>query len=301
MTSPRAWQRPEVGYTYWVLRYVPDPLRGEFINIGVVVGSPSGEWSIRRIHDLGRATRLGGDASECRNWLVRLEHLIEPKPLVNDLLDLRLRRLESVPDPEWMERLRRQQENNFQISEPRPVAASSAEEAAERLFGLLVVSPGERSMPRGRTRAVRALREEFYSHLSPKSLQPDVRLQAGAQTARVDFAVGRSSIVQLSQVVAFDVKNTEHLARSIQGNSYALSRLRKAGGSLENPRRRRHHAFSVSAEIPIRALYVPPTTTAQMAVHRMAMDAWQDLGVRAFEHGDEASLVAEAKQLLEAG
>jgi hypothetical protein len=291
---------PEVAYTYWVLRYVPVPVRGEFINIGVVVGGHGSEWAIRRIHDLGRANRLGGSPPEAANWLLRLENLISPIPTYFDnSLDLRLRKRDIAPDESWMERLRRQQENNFQISEARPVVASSADEAADRLFDLLVVSPTERAMPRGRTRAVRALKEEVYLRLPGRSYQSDVRLVAGAQRTRLEFAFGRSKITQLTQVVAFDVRAVDHLATTIQSSSYTFSRLRRQGAVLLNPRRKNQGEQAIERDVALRVLYVPPETPEQIDVYKMATDAWQDLGMHAYSFGEEPDLVKEAAFLVE--
>lgn len=299
MIQARGVAEPEAGFSYWVLRYVPVPVREEFINIGVVVGGENGDWAIRRIHDLGRVNRIGGNPSDTSNWLFRLENRIAPIPTsLDELLDLSPRKKNFSPDSAWMERLRRQQENNFQISEPRPVVAVSASEAADRLYDLLVVAPKERAEPFGRKLAVRALRDEIQMHLSRRAYQPDVRLLAGAQRARVDYAFGRSSVVQLTQVFAFDIKTTDHLANLVQSSSYTLSRLRKAGAEIRNPRRVKQPSQLVKRDVAVRVLYVPPVTDSQNSVFQMALDAWQDLDVKAYALGDEASLVREADQLV---
>lgn len=299
MIHARGAVEAEARFSYWVLRYVPVPVRGEFINIGVVVGGDNGEWAIRRIHDLGRVNRIGGDPSDASNWLFRLENHLSPvRTSFDNLLELPSPKKAFSPDGAWMERLRRQQENNFQISEARPVVAASASEAADRLYDLLIVAPKERAQPHGRRVAVRALRDEVQMHLSRRAYQPDVRLLAGAQRARVDYAFGRSSVVQLTQVFAFDIKTTDNLASQVQSSSYALSRLRKEGAELRNPRRANQPVQQVEHDVALRVLYVPPTNDSQHAVFQMALDAWQDLDVRAFALGDEASLVSEVDLLV---
>ena len=43
-------------YTYSVIRFVPDPVRGEFVNVGVLAGSDeSSEWELRTVENLKRA------------------------------------------------------------------------------------------------------------------------------------------------------------------------------------------------------------------------------------------------------
>jgi hypothetical protein len=44
-------------YVYSVVRYVPNPASGEFVNIGVIAGSDeTGDWSLRQAGNQRRAT-----------------------------------------------------------------------------------------------------------------------------------------------------------------------------------------------------------------------------------------------------
>ena len=46
-------------YAYALLRFVPDPIKGEFVNIGIIAGSDEEDrWEIRTIDRAGRATQL---------------------------------------------------------------------------------------------------------------------------------------------------------------------------------------------------------------------------------------------------
>ena len=43
-------------YIYSVLRFVPNPASGEFVNIGAIVGSDeNGEWELRTVENAKRA------------------------------------------------------------------------------------------------------------------------------------------------------------------------------------------------------------------------------------------------------
>lgn len=287
-------------YTYWVLRHVPDAVRGEFINIGVVVGQFDGDdWALRRLSNLGQANRLGGDARRSQNWLLRLQAMIDPDSLpLGQLVAFEVgaeRRLSAG----WMERARRQQRNNIQISEPSPVRASNAAQAADELFTTLVAPANARSIyPRGRSEAVRDLREALLTRLPNADVHRDVKLNVGLQTARFDFAVGRGGISQLSHVVSFQVKNTERVHQALQASSYAVKRLRESGGELINPHRRRNNYFALRPETPLRVLYIPPKTAPQIEVWKSAAEAWTHLGVRSYQFGEEDQIAEEAEQLL---
>lgn len=47
-------------FVYSVIRYVPDSARGEYVNIGLIVGSDdTHEWALRPVDDRSRAEQLG--------------------------------------------------------------------------------------------------------------------------------------------------------------------------------------------------------------------------------------------------
>ena len=43
-------------YLYSVVRFVPDPARGEYVNVAAILGSEeTGEWDVRQVENLRRA------------------------------------------------------------------------------------------------------------------------------------------------------------------------------------------------------------------------------------------------------
>lgn len=46
------------GYQYWLIRYVPNAVRGEFVNIGVLVGMDGKDWALRTVDSFTRASLL---------------------------------------------------------------------------------------------------------------------------------------------------------------------------------------------------------------------------------------------------
>jgi len=108
---------------------VPDPVRGEFVNIGVIAGGGA-DWSFRRVSNLGRAAQLGGSATTANPFLQRIAASIEARvpgelgaPFgKGDVEDLRVR-----------------MNNLVQLSEARPVLAVTSEEAVNLAFELMVV------------------------------------------------------------------------------------------------------------------------------------------------------------------
>src|SRR6266446_4004184 len=48
-------------YIYSLVRCVPDPQTGEFVNIGAIAGDPAtGDWSVRQVSNESRVRKLAG-------------------------------------------------------------------------------------------------------------------------------------------------------------------------------------------------------------------------------------------------
>ncbi|GAA1592197.1 hypothetical protein GCM10009804_55640 [Kribbella hippodromi] len=289
-----------MGYSYWLLRYVPDSARGEFVNVGLIVGSDeASDWAVRTVPSLARASRLGGDARVVQDWLDRIRLAVAPESL-----HVRRNQHESLPrlSLAWLDRIRRHLNNTLQISSPLPLRAASAESAADLLYDQLIVSSEGQVRSSERDSAVRELRDAFYTagELSPREVQRRVRLQVGRQHARFEFAIGEQRIAQLSQVWSFNRRSLDGLTQDIQASSYAIKRLREHGGVLLNPGRTNQRPIDLIPDVAIRVLYVPPSSAVQREVFADAEDAWADLGVVPFPLGQAEHLAEEAAHLLRA-
>lgn len=280
-------------YDYWVIRYVPDPIRGEFVNIAVVAGRGE-DWSFRRVGNLGRASRLGGSAAMTDSFMKRIE----------DAISLRLDTVQSlvpagpaVLGKGDIEDLRVRMNNIVQISNARPVLANSAEEAANLAFELMIVDTDTPVSHRSRTKVINKLRDAF--ELRPelaRHLAKSRRAFVGSQGANIDFAVKNRHVHQMSQVWAFDVKDTQRLQTNIQAWNYLLGLLRTEGGHLAE----KHN--QTGAEIPrsvdINAVFTPPDTSAGEEQFAIAQDGWNRLGVQIVPSSNSDSIVDEAERLL---
>ena len=283
----------QLRYDYWVLRYVPDPIRGEFVNIGVIAGWDD-DWSFRRVNNLRRAARLGGTASLTSSFLKRIEDAIDSNL---DSVEASLSRSSSRFNRGEAEDLRVRMNNIVQLSEPRPVLAATSEEAADMAYELMVVDSDAGVSHRSRTRVVHRLRDAF--ELNPDVVQHVARFQiaaVGSQETSVDFAIRDGFVHQMSQVWAFDVKNTRHLQTQIQAWNYLLGLLRHEGGQLAS--RSGHDVASIPPGVDVNAVFTPPNTTAGEEQFEIAQEGWQRLGVQVVSASDAGQVVAEAERLL---
>ena len=131
-------------YIYSLIRFVPNPARGEFVNVGAIVGSEeSSEWQVRRIENPKRARAMDENASLGTVWsfIDRVGVDIDSFEAATQLL--------SVSDVEltedWLWNLHADHQNVVQLSAPVPMVAESADDALEIVFDLMVLDPAVES------------------------------------------------------------------------------------------------------------------------------------------------------------
>lgn len=154
----------ETPYQYWILRYVPNTVRQEFVNVGVVVGRED-DWAVRAISNWDHAGRLGGDPSRAATWVEQLTEEAEASQR------LPLPEISSATALSTSEISRRQalHNNHVQIATGGPLVTTDAHSGAAMMFDLLVHDPDPQ--PR-RTRAVTRLRRQLGDTLRQWASQP---------------------------------------------------------------------------------------------------------------------------------
>lgn len=284
-------------HDYWVVRYVPDPVRGEFVNIGVVAGAGD-DFAFRRVSSLQRASRLGGSATVTHAFLNRISESISTTlDEMQAFMELPSDRMSRG----FIEDLRIRMHNIVQISPPRPVRAQSAEDAADIAFDLMVVDQGPVTVHRSRTLVARRLHEAF-AH------DPEVmRYVAQARHARVegqridyDVAVTDDVTLQMTQAWSFDLQNLKRLETNIQAWNYLMSLVRKEGGQLVRPRAPERSTLRIPDDVDINVLYRPPVSREGQRLFKTAQRGWRGLRIQALEETQAEKVVQEARELVSA-
>ncbi|NQX28312.1 DUF3037 domain-containing protein [Microbacteriaceae bacterium VKM Ac-2854] len=288
-----------MSYSYWLLRYVPDTVRGEFVNIGVIVGDDDrADWAIRTVESFVRANRLGGDASLSKSWLDRLVQRVAANQDTN--AQLYPVALDTGISRSWLDRQRSRLNNSVQISPPTPVATADAASAADLLFSRLVNEAAREERSTSRTRLVKNLRSRFEQ---TGRLQLGMNLQAkaeatvGRQHGQFDFAVGDRRAMQLTQAWAFQVKDLPRVDEMVRSWNYLAGRIRDEGANISGFGLGARSAL-VSPDVPIWAVHDEPTTDAQRESLLVAQEAWSKLGVRSVSSAEASVVAAEAAGLV---
>ncbi|NRQ33263.1 DUF3037 domain-containing protein [Nonomuraea sp. NN258] len=125
-------------YVYSVVRCLPDPRTGEFVNVGAIAGDPlAGHWAIRQRRDTERIRVFaGGPALEAATrCLLALSEEID-----RNRTALSLGEAEPLGE-NWLADLHRNHRNVVQFTEPAPVTANGPQEALAFVFDQLIDPP----------------------------------------------------------------------------------------------------------------------------------------------------------------
>jgi len=119
-------------FVYSLVRFVPDPARGEFVNIGTIAGSEeSSEWQWRQIENPVQARAIDDRKS--------LEAVWAFLDRVGREMDDYERSQVSLFEPNvelseaWLQQLYVAHRNVVQLTPPTPMVAASADEALDRV------------------------------------------------------------------------------------------------------------------------------------------------------------------------
>lgn len=276
-----------MSFQFSLIRFVPDPARGEFVNIGAVAGSDDArEWELRLVSNLSRAKALDdrGVLSKAFAYAAGLEDHIAALDLLPET---------GGPEPISFAMLRRQaaeMQNVVQFSPPTPVAADSAEAALELVFDQLVLDAARKSFPfEKKHRAQGAARQAYRAHGVPAAaVRERAPVRSGVFDGTFDFAVHNGRTIQLVQCWSFQLPNQADLAEQVKAWSWLVHEVRKEGGELTTG----DGAIEVPSELEIYAIAIPPVPGTESPAYEEAKAAFAENHVIELAP-DEADRVGE--------
>ena len=271
---------------FQLLRYVPDPLRNEFVHVGVLL----------REQGAGQASRPPMEVRFTRDW--RRVRCLDPDAdtTVLEGMEIELRnRLRHDSDGKMMRILDEALSLNVQMTAPKAYLAESLPAGVEELMRLYVDPPKRERVPRlsGRAAIQSVMRAEFehagvWDLLRKRIPASDytrpgdpLRLDAGYRpngVIRMFHAVSLEPGLDLAKVLAFSAASLRSGVERVEKASLELTAIiepaSKLGASDEDPDRLAMYRFGVETmeENQIRVL-----TTSDMS--RVAETARRELRV----------------------
>ncbi|WP_372719372.1 DUF3037 domain-containing protein [Novipirellula sp.] len=218
-------------YKYSVIRFVPSPVRGEFVNLGVIIGSDqTGEWLIEVVGSKSRASRLDDDkvlpllATDLERLQTTIESYSEPE-IFESGVEL---------SEDWLAGLSRNSRNLLQFSHPNAVVAEGLSQAFEKLWGRLIVE----SIPTKRNSMTKASVTAKYvtaltnSRLDSSHMKRRVKLETSKTHANIDVAVHNGVVKDITQCWSLQIKAAEPLLNEIKAWGWTIKTLRDHGGLI---------------------------------------------------------------------
>lgn len=285
-------------YIYSVVRFVPDTVRGEFVNVGVLAGSDeSSEWDIRTVGNQKRARSLDEKGLLGLVWSfvddIGREVDRHTEAVQKSLFDS----TGSKISEEWLTELSQQSRNVVQFSTPAVIVAGDIDEALNDLFEQFIVDPESRRFTFKKKHVALAAVRRAYREAG---LRPQEHFEEGANVKgqhhkeRFDFVVANGRAVQLAQTWSFQVPNQEDLTEQVKAWAWTVGDIRHHGGTAETATRR----IEVPHDVDIEVVYVPPANGGPRVALNEALAAFQEINVRSVEANQATRVGLQASELI---
>jgi len=285
-----------VRFVYSLIRFVPDPARGEFINVGAIVGSEeTSEWQVRQIENPVRARFIDehGTLRAVWDFIDRVGRNIDE---FEEAADTFFRPSVELSEA-WLNKLHVEHRNIVQLSPPIPMIASNANEALDRVFQRQILDPARQRYGYQRKHpALAAVRNAYRKHhIAEEYVKTRVTLHTPRYSEMLDFAVADGEAVQLTQTWSFQVPDQELLAARIKAWGWTIQDVQHSGGKLDLGN---GDEAVVDPKVNVGVVYVPPMQGQDAPALQDATNVFKALNATYFELDKADRLAAKAQELL---
>lgn len=263
--------------SFQLLRYVPDPVRNEFVHIGVLLREESGATHTRFTHDWRRVRCLDPDADTA--LLEGMETELKTR-LAADA-DGRLRRI-----------LDEALSLSVQMTEPKAYLAESIAAGLDELMRLYVdPPPRERvSQLRGRAAVHAAMRGAFEHAAVWDLMRKQIRAAQYTRPGdplRIDAGYRPNGVIKMFHAVSLDpgVESAKVLAFSAAALRAGVERLEKA-------------ALELTAIVEPAAQLTTDDTPERLELYRFGVETMEEHSIRVLTTTDLPRLAATARREL---
>jgi len=226
-------------FWYSIVRYVPDPVRGEQINIGVVVTGedpPTFRARFIPLNATGRLKRIGGH-SDFRFIRDLAQQMAEAG---DDHLPL-----DEPGRPRWsaeaLAKAAVEWANTIQFSEVRSALHEQPDALIESLYARYVADPRP-TVKRARDkrwvrRRVRTSLRQALGTVRPEAdpaelIRPDPQVDGEFEQHRFDFGLANGDLRRLVQTLSFESSDRSSLKTEIDAVAWAIDDVRRRPASL---------------------------------------------------------------------
>jgi hypothetical protein len=278
-------------YEYSLVRCVPEPSTGEFINIGAIAGSwEEGDWSARQIGNWQRALKL------CSSTQIGVV-----SRFIADATDQITTAEDSLYalDQHWLNSLCADRRNIVQLSEPQLAFGESADQVLDFVFANQLIDPARTTREFiDKNRLLARLKKQVRHSISDDNFVERPFLTVGGHiTTQLDIAFGADHAVQLTQAWSFQKGTVEDVATDVKAWGYVLEKVRNGALSRLVGRSR---ALSLPDNVAVGVVIAEPTTPQQQEVYEEAAEVFTLLKAHVYSQDESEGLVSDVARLLDA-
>jgi len=222
-------------FHYSVVHYVPDPIRDERINIGVIVVNESGNIAMAKFpRNFSRARQFG---KENTGFLDNFSKSVESEVLtqnkgVRTKVRWDLSRIKKL-SVEW--------ENSIQFSSPRASTLQPDTLLNDIYKRFIIETPIAPSKPRGRPTAVKLTRQavknaivKYHSNNSVKKfLKVRCQIKGDLESHKVDVVVRNGSPLLGANALSFQVKPTERFEKEVDALKWTIEDIKNINNQIQ--------------------------------------------------------------------
>lgn len=284
-------------YWYSTVRFVPDPMTGEFVNAAVIVGSDETlEWRLRQTDNLKRINALDIEGASAAIWrfLTRvqdqLDRMADDEPPLDGY---------AVVSAEWLERLAGEMVHNVQLSAPLVISADSIDQAEHRAVDamLLAATPASQREFTKNT-ALKLIRDAYRTAdlTATRDYFEKVEIAVGSYVGTMDFAVANGRAVQLTQAFSLAAANGAAIADQVRSWAWLMERTRESDvAHISAP----HARIDVASDIQLEVVTIGEPNSQSMFNAREQLEAASmQLNARIRKVGEIGQVASEARALL---
>lgn len=275
-------------YRYSLVRCVPEPRTGEFINIGAIAGAfGEGDWSARTIGNYQRALKLctAEQIAAVTAFIAEATQQIEEAD--SSFFPL---------DDEWLDKISAERRNVVQLTAPQLAVAESADAVLDFVFARQLIDPAKSTRRAiGKNNLVAWVRRYLSEVINDSLIVERPVLTVGEHVnTTIDFAIGSDQAVALTQAWSFQNQGVEDLSKDVKAWAYAMGRLRQGEGARLAGSDRQ---LSLKEDVSIEVVFAPPVTSRQQEVFEEASDVFKELDANLYSE-DYGRLAEDIGELV---
>lgn len=285
-------------YVYSIIRCLPYPRTGEFVNYGAIAGDPStGDWDIRHLsRTTDRIRKFAGiSALETANtFMLRLGNEIDARRALME---------DGGPplDEEWLLEMHNDHRSVIQLSPPAPILADNTRDALDLVFEYLINDPVTQPRPTSVTKyALTSRLRDVYRRvdIDPSLVRQRPHIFVGEHVNyTLDFAIANGHAVQLTQAWSFRRSGLDEVSMQVKAWGYALERLRH-GESARVVDKTNDQVSTIDRNVDLQVVVASPETAEQKRVYAEAREVFDSLSAEVHPLEDIEAIATRAAKLI---